>query len=85
MKAIMATKTYSRTTITGETRHSRKEEQGRPVTGQRKVKFSARVSDSTKARVKAEAKKYNMTSSYYADIALSLFRINSVGQELVKP
>lgn len=82
----MASNIYTRTTADGKTTtFSRKGTQGRkPLPDElRKVKFSARVSKWTKKHVEEEAKKHNMKPSFYADLALSLFSIDNVGQELV--
>ena len=83
----MASNRYFRKTVDGKiTWHSRKGTQGRIALPQefRKVKFSARVSPRTKAHVKEQAEKYNMKPSFYADLALALFNMDDVGQELVK-
>ncbi len=79
----MGHNTYFRRTVTGGEWHSRKGTQGRR-SGIRKVKFSARVSAETKQHVQAQAMAFGITPSRYADIALSLFSMDSVGQELVK-
>lgn len=84
----MANNVYQRTTIDDKTMtYSRVGTQGRHALPPelRKIKFSARVTKETAARVEQEAKKHNMTASKYADLALALFDINDyVGQELVK-
>ncbi len=47
----------------------------------RKVKFSARIDPHTLNRITEQAKKYGMTESKYADLALALFEItDNVGQ-----
>ena len=82
----MASNIYTRTTADGKTtRYSRKGTQGRKPLPEdlRKVKFSARVSRWTKNHVDEEARKHNMKPSAYADLALTLFSIDNVGQELV--
>ena len=83
----MASNKYPRTTVDGETTwYSRKGTQGRaPLPEElRKVKFSARVSKWTKKHVQEEAQKHGMKPSAYADIALSHFNMDNVGQDLVK-
>jgi len=79
----MASNDFTRHTITGTTRHTRKGTQGRnPIPDEfRLVKFSARVSPKTKAHVRKQAERLGITPSKYADLALALF---VVGQELVK-
>jgi len=83
----MASNSFTRTTISGQTQHTRKGTQGRKKIPPelRKKKFSVRITPQTEAKVLQEAKKYNMTKSAYCDLALSLFDITVfVGQELVK-
>ena len=77
----MASNTFTRHTITGDTQHTRKGTQGRKPIANRLVKFSARVSTATKSHVKKQAARLGITPSKYADLALALF---DVGQELVK-
>jgi hypothetical protein len=78
----MASNIYTRHTVTGKTTYTRKGTQGRkPMPEElRKVKFSARVTKETFARVEQQAAAHNMTASAYADLALALFDINNVGQ-----
>jgi hypothetical protein len=75
----MASNIYSRKTVDGKTTfYSRKGTQGRKAIPPelRKVKLSARVTRQTSERIKQEAKKHNLTSSAYCDLALSLFDIS---------
>ena len=80
----MASNVYNRKTADGRTTtYTRKGSQGRKAMPPelRKVKFSARITMQTKARIEQESKKYNMTASAYCDIALALFDISIfVGQ-----
>ena len=79
----MASRTVTRKDVTGNVTEYVRGKQGRHaiLPELRKVKFSARIAPDTLARITEQAKKYGMTESKYADLALALFEItDNVGQ-----
>ena len=79
----MASRTVIRKDVTGnETEYTRRKQGRHAISPElRKVKFSARIDPHTLARITEQAKKYGMTESKYADLALALFEItDNVGQ-----
>ena len=73
----MASNTYTRTTITGTTQHSRKGTQGRPKgTGEGKKPRPFASSDANYERIKQKAKEAQMTVSAYVELAALMYEFS---------
>lgn len=75
----MSSSTVTRTFADGTTETFARPKQGRNKLppGEAKVKFSARIHPLTEAHVLEQARRYGMSASAYADLALAAYEISS--------